>query len=96
MDRALPNGKATMVGLSLHNGPVEDSMDVDAPSVNGANKRKSRSSISKVNYRDNSDSDGEPLVRLLLGSKVARPWTYLVFLGQASQTHQQACRIGLR
>ncbi|UNI14462.1 DNA topoisomerase 1 [Purpureocillium takamizusanense] len=63
LDRALPNGKASMVGLSLHNGPVEGGMDVDAPSVNGANKRKSRSSISKVNYRDNSDSDGEPLAK---------------------------------
>ncbi|KAJ6446308.1 DNA topoisomerase I [Purpureocillium lavendulum] len=62
MDRSLPNGKSSMVGLSLRNGPVED-MDVDAPSTNGANKRKSRSSISKVDYRDDSDSDGEPLAK---------------------------------
>ena len=76
MDRSLPNGKSSMVGLSLRNGPVED-MDVDAPSTNGANKRKSRSSISKVDYRDDSDSDGEPLVRLPSTPTVAGLFTDL-------------------
>lgn len=65
MDRAVPKSNAALAaGLSIHNGPVDDGMDVDAPSANGANKRKSRSSISKINYRDESDSDAEPLVRL--------------------------------
>jgi DNA topoisomerase-1 len=50
-----------MAGIAVHNGPADD---VDA--TNGINKRKSRSSISKVSYRDESDSDGEPLVGLAL------------------------------
>lgn len=54
-----------LAGLSVRNGPVEDDdMDVDAPVSNGASKRKSRTSITKISYRDDSDSDeGAPLVR---------------------------------
>lgn len=48
-----------MAGLSIRNGPVE--MDLDSPSTNGS-KRKSRDSITKVDYKDESESDGEPLV----------------------------------
>lgn len=40
-------------------------MDVDSPPVNGAAKRKSRSSITQISYKDESDDsdDGQPLVR---------------------------------
>lgn len=40
-------------------------MDIDSPPVNGAAKRKSRSSITQVSYKDESDDsdDGQPLVR---------------------------------
>lgn len=63
LDRAASKGTTGMAGLSVRNGPVEDAMDVDKPPTNGANKRKSRSSISTaVNYRDESESDGQPLV----------------------------------
>ena len=62
MDRAAPKGSTGLAGLSERNGPV-DEMDLDAPTTNGAHKRKSRSSMSKVvNYRDDSGSDGPPLV----------------------------------
>ncbi|KAM0520033.1 hypothetical protein ACHAPE_003306 [Trichoderma viride] len=51
-----------MAGLSIRNGPVENgSMDLGSPSTNGS-KRKSRDSITKVDYKDESESDGEPLV----------------------------------
>ncbi|KAJ4206297.1 DNA topoisomerase 1 [Fusarium falciforme] len=66
MDRSMPRDAAKLVGLSVRNGPVQDDpMDVDGPVTNGATKRKSRTSITKVNYKDNdSDSeDGAPLVR---------------------------------
>lgn len=51
-------------GVSIRNGTVDDdSMDVDAPATNGTSKRKSRSSITKVNYNDESGSeDDKPLV----------------------------------
>lgn len=40
-------------------------MDVDSPPVNGATKRKSRSSITRPSYKEESDDsdDGQPLVR---------------------------------
>lgn len=51
-----------MAGLSIRNGPIENGeMDLDSPSTNGS-KRKSRESIIKVDYKDESESDGEPLV----------------------------------
>lgn len=62
MDRAAPKGSTGLAGLSVRNGPVGDAMDLDAPTTNGTNKRKSRSSISKVDYKDDSESDGAPLV----------------------------------
>lgn len=49
-----------MAGIAVFNGPEDDSMDLDA--TNGV-KRKSRSSISKVSYKDESDSDGQPLAK---------------------------------
>ncbi|KAH6897124.1 hypothetical protein B0T10DRAFT_476027 [Thelonectria olida] len=52
---------------SLKNGrnrPVDDDMDIDAPTSNGANKRKSRTSITQISYKDGSDSDdGAPLAK---------------------------------
>lgn len=44
--------------VSVRNGPVND----DSPRINGNAKRKSRSSISNVRYKDASDSDDGPLV----------------------------------
>lgn len=56
-------GKPAPAGLSIRNGPVDDdAMDVDAPQTNG--KRKSRSSIVSISYKDDSGSeDDKPLVR---------------------------------
>ncbi|POR32066.1 DNA topoisomerase 1 [Tolypocladium paradoxum] len=61
MDRAAPKGSTDLAGLSVRNSLVDNAMDINAPTTNGANKRKSRSSISKVNYKDDSESDGAPL-----------------------------------
>ncbi len=56
-------------GHFVRNGPVNgDHMDVeDLP--NGASKRKSRTSISKPSYKDESDSDAEPLVCLFSSAR---------------------------
>ncbi|KAF7549391.1 hypothetical protein G7Z17_g6418 [Cylindrodendrum hubeiense] len=64
LDRDGPNSNH-LAGLSVRNGPVEDDdMDMDAPVLNGANKRKSRTSITKISYKDDSDSDdGAPLAK---------------------------------
>lgn len=64
MDRAFPDKHTGLAGLSVRNGPVRDvKMDIDAPNTNGANKRKSRNSLSHVNYKDNSGSDDDaPMV----------------------------------
>lgn len=64
MDRAFPDKHTGLAGLSVRNGPVrDDDMDIDAPVTNGASKRKSRSSINNVSYKDDSESDdGAPLV----------------------------------
>lgn len=64
MDRAASKAKPVPPGLSIRNGPVEvDDMDIDAPVTNG--KRKSRSSIVSVSYKDESgsDDDDQPMVR---------------------------------
>ncbi|PHH63011.1 hypothetical protein CDD81_6342 [Ophiocordyceps australis] len=60
-----PGGGSTgLAGLSVRNGPLRGGrMNVDLPPTNGSNKRKSRSSVSKINYRDASESDGEPLAK---------------------------------
>ncbi|KFA67403.1 hypothetical protein S40285_00259 [Stachybotrys chlorohalonatus IBT 40285] len=64
LDRTGPNGNTSLAGLSVRNGPVDDGMDIDAPATNGAAKRKSRSSLPKVSYKDESDSDdGRPLAK---------------------------------
>lgn len=63
MDRAVPNGDNSRAGISIRNGPV-DEMDIDSP-ANGGGKRKSRGSLPQINYKDGSDSEGEPLVSLL-------------------------------
>ena len=63
LDRAVPTNGSQLAGLSERNGPVVDvEMEVDSPLTNG-HKRKSRTSISKPSYKDESDSDGaRPLV----------------------------------
>lgn len=67
LDRSAPKENTALAGLSVRNGPVLDEMDVDHTGTNGNSKRKSRSSISKINYRDDSESDdGQPLVSFLL------------------------------
>ncbi|CAM1505644.1 Fc.00g112810.m01.CDS01 [Cosmosporella sp. VM-42] len=65
MARGLPNKSTGLAGLSVRNGPVEDEMDVDTPVTNGTSKRKSRTSINKINYRDNESEtdDGAPLAK---------------------------------
>jgi DNA topoisomerase I len=64
LDASASKARPVPPGLSIRNGPVgdDDSMDVDT-TTNGT-KRKSRSSIgTTVNYKDDSDSDGDaPLV----------------------------------
>ncbi|KAG6011102.1 hypothetical protein E4U54_008294 [Claviceps lovelessii] len=57
LDEAQPKKTSGMTGITVSSGPADDTMDIDTP--NG-NKRKSRSSIAKVSYKDASDSDGEP------------------------------------
>lgn len=62
LDRSIPQKPSGLAGISVRNGPVDESMDVDAPATNG-HKRKSRSSITKPTYKDESDSDAsQPLV----------------------------------
>ncbi|OLN87902.1 DNA topoisomerase 1 [Colletotrichum chlorophyti] len=63
MDRNASKVRAAPPGLSVRNGPIDDdAMDIDGPSTNG--KRKSRSSLPKVNYRDESESDDDaPLAK---------------------------------
>ena len=57
---------AKMAGLSVRNGPIEDtSMDIDEPATNGTSKRKSRNSITQVNYKDEESSDDDaPMVSI--------------------------------
>ncbi|KAF5572133.1 DNA topoisomerase I [Fusarium pseudoanthophilum] len=57
LDQPVSKQAAKMAGLSVRNGPLEDAMDIDEPATNGASKRKSRTSISKVNYKDDESSD---------------------------------------
>jgi len=65
MDKSVSKARPGPKGISIRNGPVNtDAMEVDSQ-PNGAPKRKSRSSlVQAVNYKDDSDSDGAPLVRL--------------------------------
>nr|UWK20510.1 topoisomerase [Trichoderma turrialbense] len=70
LDKSVPKKGSGMAGLSIRNGPVENGdMDLDSPSTNGA-KRKSRVSITKVDYNDGSESDGEPLAKRQRSKKV--------------------------
>ncbi|KAG5942617.1 hypothetical protein E4U53_007210, partial [Claviceps sorghi] len=57
LDKAQSKRTSGMAGMTVSSGPVDDSMDLDTP--NGS-KRKSRSSISRVSYKDASESDDEP------------------------------------
>nr|AUV65423.1 topoisomerase I [Fusarium aethiopicum] len=65
MAQSVPKEAAKMAGLSVRNGPIEDtSMDIDEPAANGTTKRKSRNSITKVNNKDDESSDeGVPLAK---------------------------------
>jgi DNA topoisomerase-1 len=72
LDRSAPNGDTALAGLSVRNGPVTDEMDVDHHGANGNAKRKSRSSLPKINYRDDSESDdARPLAKRPRPSKPA-------------------------
>lgn len=55
LDRSVSARKSDAAGLI-----IPDDMDVDSMS----NKRKSRTSITKISYKDESDSEGEPLVSI--------------------------------
>lgn len=59
------NLEISRTGPTSANSKQDNSaMDIDSPQMNGAAKRKSRSSITKISYKDESDdSDGQPLVR---------------------------------
>ncbi|KAI6624327.1 hypothetical protein MCOR08_007763 [Pyricularia oryzae] len=65
LDKAYPNKSNAPAPVSIRNGPIrdDDAMDVDAP--NGQPKRKSRSSIGKPAYKEDSDDsdDGAPLAK---------------------------------
>ncbi|KAL7943444.1 hypothetical protein V8C42DRAFT_346894 [Trichoderma barbatum] len=70
LDKSVPKKGSGMAGLSIRNGPVENGdMDLDSPSYNGA-KRKSRVSITQVDYKDESESDGQPLAKRQRSKKV--------------------------
>lgn len=97
MDRTASKARAAPPGLSIRNGPVEDddAMDVDGPSTNG--KRKSRSSLPKVNYKDETeDSDDDaPLVGYTW--QADRRWRsprLTATLGQATKDQGQGTRNG--
>lgn len=71
LDAAQPQKTSGMAGIAVRNGPVDDDMDLDAP--NGV-KRKSRSAgMSKVSYKDESDSDSEPLAKRPKAAATAKP-----------------------
>ncbi|QPH01694.1 hypothetical protein C2857_005897 [Epichloe festucae Fl1] len=70
LDAAQPQKTSGMAGIAVRNGPVDDDMDLDAS--NGV-KRKSRSAISKVSYKDESDSDSEPLAKRPKAAATAKP-----------------------
>nr|UWK20508.1 topoisomerase [Trichoderma stromaticum] len=70
LDKSVPKKGSGMAGLSIRNGPVENGdMDLDSPTTNGA-KRKSRVSITQVDYKDESESDGQPLSKRQRSKKV--------------------------
>ncbi|KAG5988796.1 hypothetical protein E4U52_006243 [Claviceps spartinae] len=60
LDQAQPKTTSGMAGITVASGSAGEAMDLDAPS---GNKRKSRSSIAKISYKDASESDGEPLAK---------------------------------
>ena len=68
MDKAIKTNGLAPPGISVQNGlGGEDAMDIDEPVTNGASKRKSRNSVSKVTYAEKSeesddDDDDAPLV----------------------------------
>lgn len=64
MDKNDSAGTPLPAPISIRNGPVKDAdaMDVDSPAVNG-HKRKARTSLNaKPTYKDDSDSDDQPMV----------------------------------
>ncbi|KAG7137985.1 DNA topoisomerase 1 like protein [Verticillium longisporum] len=63
MDATDSKIKPAPAGISVRNGPVVDDMDI-SPAQDGLTKRKARTSITKINYQDGSDSDDDkPLAK---------------------------------
>lgn len=58
LDRSAPDAPAGGENIVVRR-KASDGMDLDNA---GNNKRKSRTSISKIDYKDESDSDAAPLV----------------------------------
>ncbi len=58
LDRSVPKTSGAGEGILVPR-KNSDTMDLDG-ALN--NKRKSRTSITKIDYKDDSDSDGAPLV----------------------------------
>jgi DNA topoisomerase-1 len=67
MDKANPVANDVQPGISMAFGPVDDNMDVDQPTTNGAsaNGKRKASMTNGKNYKDASDSESDdvPLVR---------------------------------
>lgn len=67
MDKANPTADDVQPGISMAFGPVDDNMDVDQPTTNGAsaNGKRKASMTNGKNYKDASDSESDdvPLVR---------------------------------
>ena len=61
-------------GVSVRNGPIDDDMDVDAPTTNG-NGIKRKSSMNGKSYKDTTESEGEDDVPL-----VCRIYIITIFL----------------
>lgn len=87
-DKAMDSrAKPKPAPVSIRNGPVGDA----SPHTNGNGKRKSRSSINRVSYRDESDSeDGRlvcfPLFAHLVGKLKSQKNSILTTrLGEASE-----------
>lgn len=69
MDKALPSNGVVQPGISIRNGPVEETdtvmTDVNEAPTNGHTKRKARESLIKPSYAEaDSTDDDEPLVRV--------------------------------
>ena len=60
MDTSNKPAKHAAPGISIRNGPVEDTTAINYPETNG--KRKARASMSNgVSYKDESDDPEDPI-----------------------------------